>query len=179
MGLYDPELKRIRAVHIVHLKTTKGLNNIQVGKELGISRDTVERSLTFAKKAGLFVDYENKIIQEIIPLALEAIKTALKDGDSETALEILRGMNVAGFNKDKAKNPVAEADDSDFHKYISEARKVKQIQEDSIEGTIIENSGLAGLLESTNPPNAAAEAPISEDSTSPERPTKSPAEKTP
>lgn len=119
----------------------------QIADHLNIHRDTVERRLQYAKKAGLFLDFERQVIETLIPKAIEAVKTALEDGDAETGLEILKAMNVIPDNS-VPKTVQQQNDSDDLAKAIEEARKEQAALEGTVDAEIIGGrSPFAGLLE--------------------------------
>lgn len=124
----------------------------QIAKEMNVSVDTVERRLKFAEKANLMVDMERQLMQELVPAAMKAVKTALEDGDSETAIIVLQSMGILKDPK-APKTQVEIQENDDLARAIGEAREVKQLDSMTVEGQVISNgrSGLAGLLESSNP----------------------------
>lgn len=104
MGLKTPELKNARAKMIIEMRTARNMSIGEVAKELNVSKDTVRRALDYAQTAGLFVQYEDRILQDIVPAAIEALKTALADGDGELAVKVLNNTLWAAQQKG-AKSP--------------------------------------------------------------------------
>lgn len=140
----------------------------QIAKELNVSVDTVERRLKFAEKANLLVDMERQLMQELVPAAMKAVKTALEDGDSETAIIVLQSMGILKDPK-APKTQVEQIENDDLVKAIGEVRELKQLDSMTVEGQVISHGrgGLAGLLEARNPRDEqTTEAAISADWTS-------------
>jgi len=130
------------------------MNNAEIAKEIGIALVTVGRRLAFANKAKLFATYEQQIFDELIPAAMKAIKTALDDGDAETALEMLKGMGIMKDPK-TAKSAVEIEDENELQNYLSNARVEKLNERNTIDA---DTSGLAGLIELTAEANPEIEA---------------------
>ena len=94
MAVTEPKFKRLRAMKMVEGKVMRNMTNTQLAKEFNCSVDTVERTLTWAKRADIFATYEDKIVQELIPLAHSAIRDALADGNAKIAVEVFKGLNL-------------------------------------------------------------------------------------
>ena len=92
MALFEPQLQKLQALRMIDLKVSKGMTKVQIAKEMGVSTDTVDRRLAMAKKAGLYVTYEDQILNGLVPKAISAIAEALDDGDSETGQEVLKNI---------------------------------------------------------------------------------------
>lgn len=112
--------QRIRASELVRKVYIEGKSHVQAGKEMGISHDTVERSLAWARAANLFVEHEQKVFTELLPLAHEAAKLALQDGNAQVALEILKGTNV--LKKQGSDSRAAREDEESLYGEIARIR---------------------------------------------------------
>ena len=147
MSVHNPDVKRLRALNIVQMKIT-GHSNAKIAKELNLSVKTVERELTYAHKARIFVDVEQRILQELVPRAIEAIKAALEDGDSETALDVLKSIGALPDVR-TPKTEIQSKESDELQLAIAEARNQKLIDEGTVDGEIVNGrKRLAGLLES-------------------------------
>lgn len=102
--------KRLRAIMMVQKVVGEGKTKKQVAKEMGISHDTVEKTLKWARQANIFVEYEHRLYDELVPLAHEAIKMALADGDAQVALKI---MESVGLGPNRMKQTKAQVDDQE------------------------------------------------------------------
>lgn len=91
--IFDPQLKRARALLMVAARV-KGRSYKQIAAEFNVSEHTVQRQLDFAKRAGLIVDFEDQILQELVPAAISQIKSAIQNGDTQSAFEILKGAGL-------------------------------------------------------------------------------------
>lgn len=79
---------------IVKKVVLEGKTQQQTAKEMGISHDTVARGLALARRANIYVDYEQRLYDELVPLAHEAVKMGLADGNADLGLKILQGVNI-------------------------------------------------------------------------------------
>lgn len=94
------QMKKLRAMELINRTVLKGEKMKTVAQEMGISEDTAQRTLKWAGDANLFVQYEQRLYSELLPLAHEAIKLALQDGDAQVALKI---MDAAGLGAGRLK----------------------------------------------------------------------------
>lgn len=163
MAIHNEDLKRLQAMTMIHLKVN-GHGNREIADKMNISVDTVERRLTWAERAGMFVKFEQQIIDELVPKSIEAIKTALEDGDAETALEVLKSVGVLKDPK-APKTQVEQQESDDLAKAISEARIEQKKLEGTVDGQIINDRGsLAGLLTSGDQSEVVEQQPSAETS---------------
>lgn len=119
-GLRHPADKKLRAMEVVKRHIVQGEQIKDIAKDMNVSQDTIQRSLEWARRANLFVQYEQKLFDELLPLAHEAVKLALQDGDAQVALKILEGTNV--LKKNAPKSAAAEADEEGLYGEILKAR---------------------------------------------------------
>jgi hypothetical protein len=117
---------------MVEGKVMKNMTNNDLAKEFNCSVDTVERTLTWAKRADIFATYEDKIVQELIPLAHSAIRDALADGNAKIAVEVFKGLNLLRTGPAAAGSPARAADD-DLAAYIAAKRDKAQLIENTID----------------------------------------------
>jgi hypothetical protein len=100
----DPQQKKLRALLMLEHKVKYTASSQEIATEFNVSIDTVKRTLSWARKAQLSVEVEDRILEELMPLAHEAIKLALGDTEAapieraKIALELYKGM-VPGFGK--------------------------------------------------------------------------------
>lgn len=94
MGVVNPKDKKLRAIKLINETVLGGKTIKQASKEMGISEDTAQKTMQWARTANLFVDYENRLYDELLPLAHEAIKLALQDGDAQVALKIMDNVGL-------------------------------------------------------------------------------------
>lgn len=87
-----------------------GLNYREIAQKYGVSKDTVQRRLSYAERANLFTKHEDTILEGMVPLAEKAIlkRLAVEASDSfsekpEVALKVYDGTRL--FKKDAGKSP--------------------------------------------------------------------------
>lgn len=95
--------KKLRAAEIVRKTVLEGKSKMLVAKEMGISHDTLTRTMQWAEGAQLFVEYEKRLYDELLPLAHNAVKMALEDGDAQVGLKILEGIRLLNKNAPASK----------------------------------------------------------------------------
>jgi trehalose/maltose hydrolase-like predicted phosphorylase len=157
MALRDKELQAIRAQKIIAMRTDENMTNVEIAQKLNVHPDTVRRSLSWAKKAGLFVEYEDQILKDVVPLAIAALQSALNDGDGELAIKVLNNTLWAAQNAQKnQKSPPTsqsnDAGDHDLASYIAQIRQQAAEEDETQDAQITAPSVVAGLL--TEAPNA-------------------------
>lgn len=116
----NDKMKRIRAMELINQTVLKGKKIKTVAQEMGISEDTAQRTLKWAGEANLFKQYEQRLYGELLPLAHEAIKLALQDGDAQVALKI---MEAAGLGPNRLKGTSKAAQDYEEGLYGELARQ--------------------------------------------------------
>ena len=127
----EPKFRRLRAMKMVEGKVMRNMTNADLAKEFHCSVDTVERTLTWAKRADIFASYEDKIVQELIPLAHTAIRDALADGNAKIAVEVFKGLNLLKTGQG-AQGTVQRAHEDDLAAYIAAKRDKAQLLENTI-----------------------------------------------
>jgi len=120
MTVTDPKFKRLRAMKLVEGKVMHNKTNKQLAKDFNVSLDTIERTLTWASRANIFAKYEDKIVEELIPLAHTAIRDALLDGNAKVALEVFKGLSLLRTGQTTA--PAQKQADEDLAAYIAAKR---------------------------------------------------------
>lgn len=120
MPLQNKQDQLLRARMIVQKVILEGKTHTETAKEMGISHDTVSRGLAMARKAKIYVDYEQKLYDELVPLAHEAVKMGLEDGNAELGLKILQGVNIV-----KTKNPAGPRAQEDEDSLYGEIAKLR------------------------------------------------------
>ncbi len=169
MAVNEPKFRRLRAMKMVEGKVMRNMTNRELADEFRCSVDTVERTLTWAKRADIFASYEDKIVEELIPLAHTAIRDALADGNAKIAVEVFKGLNLLRTGQ-SAPGTVARAADDDLAAYIAAKRDKAQLlastidvtpEEGSHERTTTETPGTPAALSagSADPAPATSPAP--------------------
>jgi len=155
--LRDPAKIRIRALMMLEHQIRHSASRATIAKEFNVSINTVDRTLSWAKKADLLTKVEDKVLQELVPAAHKAILKALSDEDNpqkagKLAIDVFKGM-VPGFTK------VSKGDASPTDPTGELARYVEQLRSDlgvldgelegdplSLEPAASEAEALPGLL---------------------------------
>lgn len=123
-SLKDPDLRRLRALGMIDMRI-RGRTNKEVAEAFNVSEDTVVRTLSWAKKAELVVQAEDKILRELVPAATQAIKDVLTGTNDEvkakTALDIFKGT-LPSFAKGKSSNGSSNPDSGNLASYIETLR---------------------------------------------------------
>ena len=111
----------------------------EVALEYGVSVDTVERTLSWAKKAELVVQAEDKILNELVPAAHAALAAVLKGENDEvkarTALEIFKG-SLPSFSKRGQASPTGASNGTDLSSYIANLRGAAGELDGVVEGHV-------------------------------------------
>lgn len=149
----DPEEKRLRALRMLEMRIGGAMSYQAIADEFNVSIKTVKRVFSYAKKANLIGEAEDKILDELVPAAHGALKRALEDKDNtqlagQLGLKIMEGA-LPGFGKKNAsKVSVSDPNDS-LAKAIAEAR---ELYADALDGELV------GESQGTLPPAAEAAA---------------------
>ncbi len=140
--LIDPQLRRLRALKMIEARIN-GATRGELEAQFKISKATVDRELTWAQKAGLVANAEDKILKDLVPLAHEAIKEALVNGNADIALKIFEGT-IPGFKKGSVKTNSSGGPIDELSDYLNKLR--------SASGDI---DGIKVLPEATEPAKEA------------------------
>lgn len=148
----EPDQRRLRALMMLEYRVKNAASYHDLAKEFGVSVDTAKRTLSWARKAGLVVDAEDRILQDLVPLAHNAIKTALEAGDAKIALEIFKGI-LPSFNG-KAQKPTTSTTTTgdDLNAYINELRGSPGV----VEGETVPQRTLPAAAEAAPPAGVSA-----------------------
>ncbi len=93
---HSPELYRLRAMEILQLRMRNHTLDT-IAKTMGVSVDTVRRSLEYATREGLTKQYESDLISKLVPKALTVLEEALdKTSDVKVAMHIVDKMVKLG-----------------------------------------------------------------------------------
>ncbi len=135
--ILDPQMKRLRFLKMLDLKI-RGHGNKEIAREFNLSLKTVERTLTWGKRADLITQEEDHILETLLPLARSAIKGALEAGDAKVALDIYKGTGI--LSKNKAKAPPGAADpQAELARHIAQKRAAAQLLEDTVDGELVQH----------------------------------------
>ena len=136
MAIVEPKFRKLRAMKMVEGKVLRNMTNKDLAQEFKCSVDTVERTLTWAKRADIFASFEDKIVQELLPLAHSAVRDALLDGNAKIGIDVLKGVNLLRPGQ-AAANTVQHIQDEDLAAYIATKRDRAQLQENTIDGETV------------------------------------------
>ena len=136
MAIVEPKFRKLRAMKMVEGKVLRNMTNKDLAQEFKCSVDTVERTLTWAKRADIFASFEDKIVQELLPLAHSAIRDALVNGNAKIGIDVLKGVNLLRPGQ-AATNSVQHIQDEDLAAYIATKRERAQLQENTLEGETV------------------------------------------
>lgn len=157
-------LYRLRALKMIELRL-KGISLVAIGKEFGVSDQTVARSLKWAETNGLIESFEDQILNELVPAAMKTLKEAMVDGkNADVALEVFKGIGLFKKHSDKTvqANPGGE---ESLESYLSRKRESAAALPPKPEVRVLEGQlAEAGPEDSASPAPAVVEAD-SEDST--------------
>lgn len=120
MAITNQHDRKIRAQALVKKIVLEGKTHVEAGRELGISHDTVSRDLQWFREAGLFLEYEQKMFDELLPRAHDAIKMALEDGDAQVGLKIFEAVGL--MRKGNSKSQSAENQEEGLYAAIEQLR---------------------------------------------------------
>jgi hypothetical protein len=156
--LDDPEMRRLRGLMMLEFKLRNNATNAVVAKEFKVAERTVEATFSWMRKAGLIAKAEDKVLQELLPLAHKAIKAALESDDvelaSDRAMQIFKGMlPTFGKRSQASTQPGTPAGDLS---YIDELRKGELIDGTSI---AVEGEVVPSLPPASSAPSEEGDAP--------------------
>jgi hypothetical protein len=91
--MHDTDIRRVRALAMLQRRMVN-IARRDIATEFNVKEDTVDTEISWAKKQGLVANYENQILNELVPAAIKTVKAAVAAGDVKAALEILKGSGV-------------------------------------------------------------------------------------
>jgi hypothetical protein len=156
------------ALEFMRKRVMEGMSNKEIAKEHGVAPKTVERTLTWAEKAGVFVVLEDAIIAEIAPIAVSAIRDALLNGKDvpKGAIEILQGLNIIKKNHPVTAKEVKDSDD--LAAYVAKIREKAEIDANSADAELLTAGQNEGhLLEPNSAPRLLPSGPGRDESDEP------------
>ena len=135
--LRDPQLRKLRAIKMLEYKVNNAATNVEIAKAFNVSYDTVERTLSWAKKAQILVELEDKALQELLPAAHEAVKRLLEDTENpvaaaQVALELMKGF-MPSMGKKKSDASGGGSSD-ELSRYINEFRAGEGVLDGQVVG---------------------------------------------
>lgn len=120
----DPDFKRARNLLMLN-DALHGLSRREIAEKFRVSESTVDRALDWVKRANLVTQFEDRILQELVPEAIETFKRALKKDDTEVARDVFKGLGLLLKPQERAtKSPSEEGEDLEI--YIRKLRKAPE-----------------------------------------------------
>ena len=169
----DPDEKRLRALMMLQYRLQHSATYVEIGKKFNLSAESVKNNLTWARKAGLVADAEDKILQELVPAAHKALLAALAKDDktaAHAAIEIFKGV-LPTFAGRKTPTVTSTGGD-DLDTYLAQLRASETSDTPIISGELVEGEAQralpAGETESPSQGDAESTGGIAVCSSSPE-----------
>lgn len=116
--IQNSQLRQLRDLKILERKITSGLSNKELAKEFGIYHKTVKNALSRIARSELAQKFEDQLLTELGPLAMNALKGALQAGNEQVALEVLKGIGVLK----KPGTPINQGDGDELELHIRAKR---------------------------------------------------------
>jgi hypothetical protein len=152
----NERIRRLEALQMLKEKVVEGKSTTEIAKDHNCSTDKVQKTLSWGERAGLFTNFQDQILQDLIPTALQAVKEAMLDGDAQVALEVLKGQhfltkpNQPMQHTGKKSGMVVEqlgGMPSNMWEYIQQKRSQAQLEEDKekgllTDGTIVDQTAI-------------------------------------
>lgn len=103
--IMDEETQRLQALQMIAMRVG-GQSFAKIGNQMGVSPDTVKDRLAWARNQGLLADAEDRIVNELVPAAIQAFKKALDEGMYEAARDVLFGTGLLSKDAKRATEQV-------------------------------------------------------------------------
>ncbi len=149
MAPIPPDQKKARALKMLEAKLLEGKSTAEIAQQFGVSPDTVYKAMSLAKKAEVVVQFEDKLVNELLPLAHLAVLGALQDGNAKVGLAILQGTQVLRPNQQRTQRQYAE--DDELARHINRKRAQAALQESTVDGQLTEVPRLEASIEGERP----------------------------
>lgn len=133
---------------MLETKLMDGKTDAEIAKQFGVSIDTTRRALSLAAKGNLLVDFEDRLHQELLPAAHQAVLAALAEGNAKIGLEILKGTGV--LKTQHLKTQAQQVEDDALGAYILSKRAHTALEEATIDADLFDAPDRPAL-----PPSAA------------------------
>lgn len=134
MAIRDEPTRKLRAKAMIQARV-EGKSIPEVAAQFNVCTKTVERTLSWARSADLFIEFEDKLMTELLPKAHESLMRALEnEEDGNVALEIYKGRNL--LKKQGQKTSIEVAEDNDLAKYVREVRDAADEWDRTIDGQV-------------------------------------------
>jgi hypothetical protein len=135
LALKDPTHRKARALKMLEAKILDGASTKEIAQQFGVSEKTVYEAMSLARKAEIVVKFEDRLYEELLPLAHSAVMGALADGNAKIGLAVLQGTQVLRPNQARSQN--AQAEDDELARYINQKRAQAALHERTIDGTLV------------------------------------------
>jgi hypothetical protein len=135
--LHNKSLRRLRALKMIEMRVMNH-TYADIAKAFGVHKNTVERTLSWAERAGVIADAEDRILQELVPAAHKAILKGMNHDENpieaaKIGLEVFKGA-VPGFGKAKTGPKGSEASpDDDLAAHIALLRSQHAVPDGEVE----------------------------------------------
>ena len=137
MALRNPRQKQARAVAMLEQRIMQGKTTEQIAKSFNVAPSTVSRAMSLAAKGDLIISFEDKLHNELLPLAHQALVDALVDDNlnvkAKVALELYKGANL--IKRAPVATKAEQQDADDLSAYIFAKRTQALLEETSIDVT--------------------------------------------
>jgi hypothetical protein len=147
MPIIDPDVRKLRFLAMVNSQV-RGATKKEIAEEFRVSTRTVERTLSWGKRAGFIVEAEDHLLETLLPLAQTAIKAEIEreiaEGGAQTALKVWDKV-VKGRDAKKGGDN-APGDDDELASIITSMRKQAALEERTVEGALVEPTANLLLL---------------------------------
>lgn len=135
MALRDPKAQRARAAKMLEMKILEGKTNKEIAKEFHVGEMTVKKAMTLARKGDIVVSFEDRLMNELLPLAHDAIRNSLMGieggGNAKIGLEIFKGAGIIRPHSGQTTSQVSA--DHDLSAYIVRKRQLALLEENTID----------------------------------------------
>lgn len=120
---------------MLEARIMQGKTQADIAKDFGVSERTVTKAMSLAAKGDLLISFEDKLMNELLPLAHTALVGALHEGNAKVALEIFKGTNLLKKNAPLTGTQMQQQDD--LSAYIATKRHHALLEEQTIDGTLV------------------------------------------
>lgn len=144
-----PEQQKARALKMLEMRLLEGKTAEEIGAAMGLKKSTVYKAMSLARKAEIVVQFEDRLYNELLPLAHSAVLGALADGNAKIGLAVLQGTQVLRPNQQRSANAVAE--DDELARYINRKRAHAALEEQTHDAELIPPQGALAASPSIAP----------------------------
>lgn len=120
---------------MLEMRLLQNKSDKEIAKDFGVSPQVVRTAMSLAKKADIVVSFEDKLMNELLPLAYEATRAALIEGNAKIGMEIMKGAGIVRVNQPTTL--VQAHNDHDLAAYITKKRQHALLEEQTFDGTLV------------------------------------------